>query len=75
MRKSGGGAPASELSVGGGGIFGDEFDGGVGSGVARTIGATVGEKDRGIRRDAEKFAEREAAVRELADEMLRCCLA
>jgi hypothetical protein len=52
MRKSGGGAPARELSVGGGDIFGDELDGGVGRGVARMFGAGVSEKDRGIRRDA-----------------------
>jgi hypothetical protein len=31
------------------------------------------EEDGGILRDAEKFAEREAAVRELAEKMLRCC--
>ena len=72
MRQYGDGTPASETIVGSGGIFGDEFDGGVGSGVARTSGSDGSQEDGGIGRDAEKFAEGEAAVRELSEKMLRC---
>ena len=61
-----------ELRFRGGRFFGDEFDGGVGSGIARMVRAAVGEEDRGIGRDAEKFAERKAAVCELAEKMLSC---
>src|SRR5205085_5342903 len=72
MRKSSGGAPALELQIGSGGVFGDEFDGGVGRGIAGLSGFYSREEHGGILRDAEKFAEREAAVRELAQKML-CC--
>ena len=71
MRECGGAAPAFQLDVGIGGIFWDEFDGGVrsGLGVARF---ERGEENRGVGRDAEKFAERETAVRELTEKMLSC---
>ena len=73
VRKSCGGAPVFELQVGGGGIFGNEFEGNVGSGIAGVSGLVRAEEDGGIFGDAEKFAERETAVRELTQKMLRCC--
>ena len=74
MRERSSGAPARQLKFGSGGVFGDEFDGGVRSGIAGMFGASVGEKYSGVLRDAEKSAEREAAVRQLAQKMLsRCC--
>ena len=71
MRECSGAAPAFQLDVGIGGIFRDEFDGGVrsGLGVARF---ERGEENRGVGRDAEKFAERETAVRELTKKTLSC---
>jgi hypothetical protein len=73
MRKSSGGAPMIELKIAGGRIFGDEFYGCVGGRIAGARRFVGGEENRGVLRDAEKFAEREAAVRELAQKMLCCC--
>ena len=72
MRKSSGGAPVTELEIGSGRIFGNQFYGDVGSRVAGLHGFR-GKEDCRILRDTEKLAERETAVRELAQEMLRCC--
>jgi hypothetical protein len=72
MRKSSRRAPAVELHFGVGGIFGDEFDGGVGIRIAGAIGRNRGEEHGGVGGDAEKFAEPKAAVRKLAEKMLRC---
>jgi len=66
MRESGSGAPAFELKVGIGRTFGDELDRGVGRGIAGPRGFDGSQEYGRVRRDAEKFAEREAAVRELA---------
>ena len=66
MRESGSGAPTVELNVGVGRIFRDELDRGVGCGIAGPRGFAGSEKYGGVRRDAEKFAEREAAVCKLA---------
>ena len=66
MRERGGRLPSIELHVGMGGIFRDEFDGGVARGVAGALWFDGSEKYGGVRGDAEKFAEWEAAVRKLA---------
>ena len=66
MLESSSGAPAFELNVGVGSIFGDELDRGVGCGIAGPRGFDGSQEYGRVRRNAEKFAEREAAVRELA---------
>jgi len=66
MRESGGGAPAIELNVGFRRILRDELDGGVGWRIAGTRRFGGGQKYGGVLSDAEKPAERETAVRELA---------
>jgi hypothetical protein len=65
MRESRGGTPVVELKIGGCGIRGDEFDGGVEVRIAWSRRGGGGEEHGGIGRDAEKFAERETAVRDL----------
>ena len=73
MRESGGSAPVLELRVGARRIFGNEFDRGVNGSITGVRRFDRSEKYRRIWRDAEKFAERETAVRELAKKMLRRC--
>ena len=73
MRESSGSAPVLQLSVGAGRIFGNEFDRGVNGSITGVRRFDRSEKYRRIWRDAEKFAERETAVRELAKKMLRRC--
>jgi hypothetical protein len=48
VRKSRGGAPVFELKLGGGGIFGNEFERDVGSGIAGLGRFVRGEEDSGI---------------------------
>lgn len=66
MRESSSGAPAFELKVGVRWILGDELDRGVACGIAGTRGFDGSQKYGRVRRDAEKFAEHEAAIGELA---------